>query len=115
MRKITGVYLSSKEAYPELGSTMNCLISAVSVIPIWGTRTEANQRIASIHFFIDLKRDQHLHKLCERRGPPMEYLAYSLLYLCAHALVAQLDRVLDSGSKGRRFESSRAHKPVYVK
>lgn len=31
-----------------------------------------------------------------------------MLYSRLHALVAQLDRALDSGSKGRGFESSQA-------
>ena len=41
-----------------------------------------------------------------------EKLIYVLI-LMVNAPVAQLDRALDSGSKGRRFESSRAYKFIY--
>ena len=40
----------------------------------------------------------------------LEYMHYSKLSACCkYVPVAQLDRVLDSDSKGRRFESCRAY------
>ncbi len=36
-----------------------------------------------------------------------------MIYYLGHVLVAQLDRALDSDSKGQRFESSRARHPAH--